>query len=407
MRRFTLQVPRLFWALALGVAGTTHAAPPTHVESPCSGTAEVVGWLGIAQFEDERTDEISNGRGNHAWRFSSEPRIAAVDPKGPAYGKLRPGDVLFAIESDHITTETAARRLANARPGVSIDVTVKRDGGSKKVRIVPQRACSDDPRVLELQAELAAASRSPSKAQPELATVPMPALLSLADLDETLDLPPRGHFGIGLRCSDCNISRDEDDGPLVWHFPSAPEIYSVEPESPADRAGVERGDVLTHVDGVRIVTADGARRFGLARPGDRVEWTVRRRGDTKKIQIVAVERPERRQINARRGKEVAELNALIRKLRESQGLEAAQEHLDRLEELARELSDRAPRVIVVPTKEPARTGRPDHLRYAGSVGDSEIEVRGASEVVVTEEAGGEALTINAGDTTIRIRHKPD
>ena len=398
-----LRMPRLFLALALGAVATAHAAPPTYVESPC-GDADVVGWLGITRFDGECTYEV-NGV-DRTWRFCSEPRIAAVDPSGPSHGKLRAGDVLFAVESDHITTENAARRLANARPGASIDVTVKRNGNAKNVRIVPQRACSDDPRVVALQAELAAASR---RNAPELApeTAPVPGLLSLASLDNLLDLPPRGHFGIGLRCSDCNISRDEDDGPLMWHFVSAPEIYSVESGSPADRAGVKRGDILTHVDGVRIVTADGARRFGLRRPGETVEWTVRRRGETKKIKIVAAERTVTRQINARRGKDVAELNALIRKLRESQGLVAAQEQLDRLEELARELSENAPRVIVVPTEGRSTAGGSSHLRYAGSVGDSEIEVRGASEVVVTEEAGGEALTIDAGDTTIRIRRKPE
>jgi hypothetical protein len=109
----------------------------------------------------------------------------------------------------------------------------------------------------------------------------------------------------------------------------------------------------------------------------------------------------------RRGKDIEELNELIRKLRDSHALDAAQEQLDRLEELARELSERGPRVIVVPTnEEPSTSGGSSHLRYAGSVGDSEVEVRGASEVVVTEEASG-ALTINAGDTTIRIRRKAD
>src|SRR5262249_15355131 len=58
-------------------------------------------------------------------------------------------------------------------------------------------------------------------------------------------LPPKAWYGVSLRCSDCSVRQDEDDKVLEWRFRSEPEISGIEPDSPADRAGVRDGDVIT------------------------------------------------------------------------------------------------------------------------------------------------------------------
>lgn len=66
-------------------------------------------------------------------------------------------------------------------------------------------------------------------------------------------------------------------------------IDTVFPESPAGRAGMQKADTLTAVNGLRA-TDQLLRSLGL-RPGDEVQLTVRRAGSERSLRIVAGERP--------------------------------------------------------------------------------------------------------------------
>jgi hypothetical protein len=89
---------------------------------------------------------------------------------------------------------------------------------------------------------------------------------------------PRGWFGFSFQCEECTTELSSGDTTTVWRFVSVPEVQSVEPGSPAARAGFQRGDVLTHIDGVSLLSPDGGRRFGSFKPGQVVRWTVLRDG---------------------------------------------------------------------------------------------------------------------------------
>jgi S1-C subfamily serine protease len=50
-----------------------------------------------------------------------------------------------------------------------------------------------------------------------------------------------------------------------------------------------RGDYITHIDGVSVLTSDGARRLAEVEPGDDVDLTIRRDGRTLKVSVHAAE----------------------------------------------------------------------------------------------------------------------
>jgi serine protease Do len=68
-------------------------------------------------------------------------------------------------------------------------------------------------------------------------------------------------------------------------------VASVDPGSPADKAGVRRGDVLRSVGGDRVRGFDEARRALYGRlVGDRVDFVIERDGQTSTRTLVLVER---------------------------------------------------------------------------------------------------------------------
>ena len=239
---------------------------------------------------------------------------------------------------------------------------------------------------------------------------------------------PEGWFGIGLSCDDCTISHDEE-GTAVWEFETAPRIQYVDPDGPAGKAGLESGDVLQNIDGVAITSKEGGKKFGAVEPGDAVRWTYERKGKSHEVKLVAEEHPDRWGWDA---ETEAAIQASIASLHDEQAKLAAEAQamaadklskeayenvLQKMEEAQRamEKSSKAWRgknywdkkqwdTMVVPAF--PETPAPFHhkLRYEGTIGGSEVEVRGSGAVVVTEDAEDE-IVITTPDATIHIRTK--
>jgi serine protease Do len=67
-------------------------------------------------------------------------------------------------------------------------------------------------------------------------------------------------------------------------------VRSVEAGSPADKAGVEAGDIITRFEGKPIEkSADLPRMVGSVKPGSKASLTVWRRGSSKELQVVVGE----------------------------------------------------------------------------------------------------------------------
>jgi hypothetical protein len=91
-------------------------------------------------------------------------------------------------------------------------------------------------------------------------------------------------FGFALECVQCESSSrggGRGRGPLaVWHYRDYPRVVAVNPGGPAERAGVRQGDVLMSVDGLSVLSDEGARRFSNVAPKDEVRLTFDRGGRT-------------------------------------------------------------------------------------------------------------------------------
>jgi membrane-associated protease RseP (regulator of RpoE activity) len=207
-------------------------------------------------------------------------------------------------------------------------------------------------------------------------------------------ITPRGWFGFGFQCADCSGRLADADSSAVWVFGTPPRVYSVDLGSPASRAGLRRGDVITAIDGVPIVTRDGGRRFGAIRPGQTVKWTVEREGGMLDVSARAAERPDRRARTA-----LTDLRRELTRLNELSNLDEMRRELAGLNrEMARRRAQEVEREVSRPRTEPTR-----RLRYAGVIGGTEVEVRGSGSIIVSEIDGKEELVITTGESVVVIR----
>lgn len=101
----------------------------------------------------------------------------------------------------------------------------------------------------------------------------------------------RGRIGVGIT----DLSREVAES-LGLGKPTGAQVTSVEPGSPADKGGIESGDVILKFDGRAIERSDELRRVvGNTKPGTRSTVQVLRRGANKDLQVQVAELdPEQR-----------------------------------------------------------------------------------------------------------------
>jgi hypothetical protein len=116
-----------------------------------------------------------------------------------------------------------------------------------------------------------------------------------------------------------------------------------------------------------------------------VKWTVLRGARKLDVTARAAARPESREVP---------LDALLSRLEDLRASGEFENLSEDLERVAREVTRERVRVYEGLTSA-------KRLRYAGTVGGSEVEVRGLGNVVVDD--GGEEIVITTRDATIRIK----
>jgi len=99
---------------------------------------------------------------------------------------------------------------------------------------------------------------------------------------------PQGYMGITFSATmraDAAASGTE-----IFRFAENPTVETVEPGSPAERAGVEKGDEIILIDNREVVGRDIV--FSrLLRPGTRLPLRVRRDGDARDVMLFIKQRP--------------------------------------------------------------------------------------------------------------------
>lgn len=184
-------------------------------------------WLGvrIRDLTEQEMDEISS---RHGLREGFGVFIVEVMEGTPAQtAGLKTGDLVVALEERPVTeTRMLQRLIATSSPGTAVRLTVLRTDGRRRLDV-------------------------------RLAAMPRPVVGERIGAE----------FGF--------IVRDPEPGTST-----APTVSAVVPKSPADRGGLEAGDVIVQINDLAVVTRDALREAladaGLEAP---LRLTVRRAGN--------------------------------------------------------------------------------------------------------------------------------
>ncbi len=332
--------------LALTVALTVNAAAQQGVAQTCPAGSARVATLGYTKLEC-RTCTIHLSEevpGIHIYDFHAEPKIAGIKAGGPAAGKLKDGDVIAAIDGHLITTREGGRRFGQLEIGKPVTLTVRRGGREIDVTVTPTAKCE------RIEVARARPPRAPQAPRAPRAAVGVGVPAPPAPPEQ------KARLGFSLRCSNC--STQHDDGVVVWTFDESPTIRRVEGGSPAYKAGVRRGDTMTHINEVPLTTEEGGRLFGAIEPGDTVTLRLQRNGVERSAIVVA----------------------------------------DSSVALAR----RVLRAARVQARGAGRAPRPDsdEARFSGTIGDALVQVTGGPITVTRNE---DEIVIRSQDITVRIK----
>lgn len=372
------------------------AGPAAGQSAPfCFGSARALGWTGIDRLVCNCTVQ-QTARGP-VWSFRSEPRVLSVIAGSPAAGIVQAGDEIVAVNGEPITTVSGGRMYGAASTTNPLRLTVRRDGRLVELTINPTPICPTDERA-EASPPQAFGEERPRTADPAGRFPRTRSPLGRRAL-VARGAPPWGDmsplrmpqdaawFGFGITCSGCDVQSGENELPR-WSFEENPRLIMVEAGTPADRAGLREGDELIRIDGIPLRSADGGRRFGAVRPGERVRWTYRRDGQENEVTVEASERPMSPQ--------AARVSAMV----------------DTIEALSDRGEPIPPRFLrqwqrgegltgVLPRSPLPEAFRP--LRFRDFIGGVEVEVFGSPGVVTTIVEAGRDLIIDTGDARIRIR----
>jgi regulator of sigma E protease len=188
--------------------------------------------------------------------FHLPPGLHDIRAGGPASAKIAQHDTLLAIDGMDITSRNGSERFSMARPGDSLELTVRRKGAVLTTTIVAGTRCGP--------------GISPSR---EVIYRDIVRSRSAPDSNGAL----RGWVGVALVAA----MSPESLATLTaarQPFPSFPLVGAVAPGSPAATAGLEAGDRLIAVNGASLLTPSGATYFRNTVPGVAMSVTYVRRG---------------------------------------------------------------------------------------------------------------------------------
>jgi len=130
-------------------------------------------------------------------------------------------------------------------------------------------------------------------------SIPMDEAVRVSDQLRSTGRVSRGRIGVQID----QVSKDVAES-IGLGKPVGALVRSVEPGSPADKGGVEAGDIITKFDGKTIdKSSDLPRIVGATKPGSKSTVTVFRRGATRDLSVVVAEIEADKPISKASGKE--------------------------------------------------------------------------------------------------------
>ena len=294
---------RTFTILAVALAFSAPSPALGQDPATCPDGREPVGDLGLEELR------CSSGRclrgfafegGRLITSYTTEPRVHAVRP--PADAVLEEGDVIVAVDGLLTTTTEAGKRLAEVNPGDRVRLKIRRDGSEREVTITAAASCDRVQRRVfafdgfdfenfgERLGELRALEDLDARLEdldiriltPDFEFEPGAFRFEFDSLGGGLfrRARPPYELGVYLTCGIfCGWRRDEGDA-VVWRGQQPPKVARVVEGGPADRAGIQEGDVLLILDGHSFVGEAGGRALGRLQPGRALTLQYLKGGET-------------------------------------------------------------------------------------------------------------------------------
>lgn len=224
------------------------------------------------------------------YSFSAEPIVLETT----SWSVLRKGDVIEAVNGQPITTRAGAEQFTYPRGGESV-ISVRRDGSRVELKAQSRAECVDMSMFdrssidhVEVVKGAAAENlygprgafgavhiyRKPG-AQKPFTVRPEPAERSA---DSTRRAPTDGRYGFAISCLPSCTRAKASDGTEYYKFDGYPPIAGIRPGGPAAMMGLRVGDVVTEIDGISILTEEGALRFQRSERKESMHVTVMRDG---------------------------------------------------------------------------------------------------------------------------------
>lgn len=235
-KAFLIGLP--FLAVLLFVGGWAFSKPEPEPQDPIHKQL----WESFPRSGYRLGIVLSDGK-----RDADGVAIEKVVPDSPAdKAGLQKGDVLVRIGDEKIQNSRDVREtLRNLEGSKELEVEILRDGNPITVKVKPEKR--------------------------EFLPFRMGSGRYLGVNLQNLDADLAAYFQV-----------DPNAGVLITR---------IEPESPAEQAGIHSGDIVTHIDGKKVTQADDIRKMVEEGDAETVEITVLRHGVEKKL----VAKPEKRE----------------------------------------------------------------------------------------------------------------
>jgi len=225
-------------------------------------------------------------------------RIEAEDLPTLRYGDsstLRPGEWVIAIGSPFQFEQSVTAGIVSAKgrtqgqqqyvPFIQSDVAINRGNSGGPL-------IDTDGRVVGINSWILSSSGGNIGL-----SFSIPIETAVSTIDQLLEFGrvSRGYLGVGIQ----GVDRERANA-LGLDRPVGALVNRVEPDSAAERAGIEVGDVILEVNGRDIeVFSDLPPVVGSVRPGEEVSLTISRWGETQELTVSLDERDEDQQTDDR------------------------------------------------------------------------------------------------------------
>ena len=249
------------------------------------------GYIGVTFDDEMMLAEPQRGGGAVTIRFSTSPRISAVEPGSPAErAGLRAGDEWLALGSDALAGLSTDEIAARLRPGSKQQLRVRRDGRERTIEVtvaprpgVPADVC-ERAESITLRSTPAEWRVSTSEV-PRTAPVAVPGRVALPSPPSPPAVAPSRPLAFIAMSPTVYGARfralDADAREFVSFRGEGVLVDQVAAGSPADAAGLRAFDVVSAANGAAVTAVHELLR--ITAEARRVELTVQRKGATRTV----------------------------------------------------------------------------------------------------------------------------